>query len=149
MEYTSKLEEFEVDAIILGCTHFPFLARAIRDLLPESVALIDPAEMLVRQLICDLELNVPLEQISEPFAELHCTHVGSFYTTGNPSAFAQTAAICLGKNHAAMVSADGVDLLPVEALIATDMATMEPGLPSNVVPIAPLMNPSDSKIVAP
>jgi glutamate racemase len=149
MEYTCKLEEFEVDAIILGCTHFPFLARAIRDLLPESVALIDPAEMLIRQLISDLDLNVPLEQITEPFAELHCTHAGSFYTTGNPGAFAQTAGICLGKDHASMVASAGVDLLPIEALMESDMAPLEQSLPSNVVPIVPMKNPSDSKIVAP
>jgi glutamate racemase len=151
MEYTSQLEEFGVDAIILGCTHFPFLTRAIRDLLPETVALVDPAEMLVRQLIQDLELPVPLEQISEPVAELHCPHQGWFYTTGEAGAFEQTASVCLGKNHASMVN--GVHQLPVEVLTAAifNDAHMHDGLmPSNVVPMPPLKSaPPTSKIVAP
>ncbi|HEY9789756.1 MAG TPA: glutamate racemase [Candidatus Obscuribacterales bacterium] len=152
MEYSSKLEEFEVEAIILGCTHFPFLARALRDLLPDTVQLIDPAEMLVRQLVSDLGLNVPVEQTEEPVAFLHPTHPGVFYTTGSPTTFAQTASICLGKDHASLVPSSDVQLLPLELL--RSVATMDAdrpdfGLPSNVVPMPPAKATPDSKIVAP
>lgn len=37
------------DHIVLGCTHYPFLAPLIRDLLPAGVDLIDPSDAVVRQ----------------------------------------------------------------------------------------------------
>lgn len=152
MEYTSKLEEFEAEAIVLGCTHFPFLARALRDLLPDTVALVDPAEMLARQLIFDLDLDIPVEQMAEPVAELHCTHAGVFYTTGNPAAFVQNASICLGKDHATLVPSGSVESLALDVLTSSGAGRVqypELGLPSNVVPMSALKNTPDSKIVAP
>jgi glutamate racemase len=35
----------DLDALIFGCTHYPLLERHFRAVLPERVALIDPAEM--------------------------------------------------------------------------------------------------------
>ncbi|MBU1596604.1 MAG: glutamate racemase, partial [Proteobacteria bacterium] len=36
------------DCLVLGCTHFPVLARAIRSVLPQGVCLIDSAETTAR-----------------------------------------------------------------------------------------------------
>ncbi|SCK05013.1 glutamate racemase [Vogesella sp. LIG4] len=38
-----------VDHVVLGCTHYPFLAPLLRDLLPAHIDLIDPSDAVVRQ----------------------------------------------------------------------------------------------------
>ena len=40
---------------MLGCTHYPFLRKAIRKLLGDSITLIDTSEAVVRQLKRQLE----------------------------------------------------------------------------------------------
>jgi glutamate racemase len=42
-EYLAPFLEMDVSALILGCTHYPLFAAAIRETLGESVALIDSA----------------------------------------------------------------------------------------------------------
>lgn len=155
MEYTSKLEEQEVEAIILGCTHFPFLHRAIRDLLPSSVILVDPAELLVKQLVSDLSLNIDPEDLKEPIAEIYCSHTSRIYTTGNASAFAATAAVCLGRTESVLVAHSSTFNVPLEVITNTSVGEgiTDPAEPanavSNVVPLPPLKTPlpSDTKII--
>ena len=43
-EYLAPFMELDVSALILGCTHYPIFAGAIRETLGEEVALIDSAE---------------------------------------------------------------------------------------------------------
>jgi glutamate racemase len=152
IEYTSKMEEQEVEAIILGCTHFPFLRKAIRDLLPTSIALIDPAELLARQIAHDLGLQIPDELLSDAIAEIHCHHTSTFYTTGSASLFAQTASTCLGKSDAPLVPISNVFGLPLEAIESSVMPRRDKQVPdfptaSNVVQLPPVKG--DSKSVAP
>ncbi|WP_295746566.1 glutamate racemase [uncultured Limosilactobacillus sp.] len=45
----SPLAGKQLDALIMGCTHFPFLQMEFRKTLGSSVALIDPAEETVKQ----------------------------------------------------------------------------------------------------
>ncbi|MCF6269001.1 MAG: glutamate racemase [Melioribacteraceae bacterium] len=40
-EYLQDLKDFEVDTVILGCTHYPLLAGVIQEVMGESVTLID------------------------------------------------------------------------------------------------------------
>lgn len=47
-EYLSPLIEAEVDSLILGCTHFPYLTPLLAEIMGENVTLINPAhEMAV------------------------------------------------------------------------------------------------------
>lgn len=46
--YLRSLKEKEIDALILGCTHYPLLKRVIGSILP-GVTLIDPAEEAAKQ----------------------------------------------------------------------------------------------------
>lgn len=48
--YLKPLKEAGVDALILGCTHYPFLEPVIRELLGEDVLIIDPARAVVKEL---------------------------------------------------------------------------------------------------
>lgn len=45
----SPLLAQDVDHIVLGCTHYPFLSPLIRSLLPEHIDIIDPSDAVVRQ----------------------------------------------------------------------------------------------------
>lgn len=153
IEYTSKMEEAEAEAIILGCTHFPFLARAIRDLLPANVALIDPAELLAQQIAHDLGLGISRELLLDTIPEIHCHHTSTFFTTGSASAFAQNAAVCLGKTDGTLVPASSVFGLPLEVVENSVMPVSESTdstsfSVSNVVPLPPPFK-GDSKSVAP
>lgn len=44
-----------IDHLVLGCTHYPFLAAAIRDIIGEGVALVNPAAAVARHTAAVLE----------------------------------------------------------------------------------------------
>jgi len=46
IEYLSIFDEMELNTLIYGCTHYPWIASTIRHVLPESVDFVDPAEHL-------------------------------------------------------------------------------------------------------
>lgn len=48
--YTQPLLEAGCDTLILGCTHYPFLRPALRQLLPSHVHLVDTGAAVARQL---------------------------------------------------------------------------------------------------
>jgi glutamate racemase len=48
--FVAPLLEAGCDTLILGCTHYPFLKPLLRQLVPESVSLIDTGEAVARQL---------------------------------------------------------------------------------------------------
>ena len=50
IEYLKPLLRSKVEAIILGCSHYPLLKPLLKELLPNNVRLIDPAIGLARKL---------------------------------------------------------------------------------------------------
>ncbi|TFZ32803.1 glutamate racemase, partial [Pseudomonas syringae] len=48
--YVEPLLAARCDTLILGCTHYPFLKPLLRQMLPESVTLIDTGAAVARQL---------------------------------------------------------------------------------------------------
>ena len=57
--YTEPLLVRGADTLILGCTHYPFLATLIRDVAGENIALIDTGEAVARQLQHRLLAELP------------------------------------------------------------------------------------------
>ncbi|ODA41458.1 glutamate racemase [Desulfosporosinus sp. BG] len=57
--YLTPLQAAGVDALILGCTHYPFLEPVIREILGEDVLIVDPALAVVQ------ELKVLLQQMDQ------------------------------------------------------------------------------------
>ena len=49
-EYLSPLKEKGIDALILGCTHYPLLKETIRSVMGEGVALVDSSVVVAREL---------------------------------------------------------------------------------------------------
>jgi glutamate racemase len=56
-QYLQPLRDAGVDTIVLGCTHYPFLAPVIRELAGEMVDVVDPAEETVKELAALLALQ--------------------------------------------------------------------------------------------
>ena len=54
-EHLKPIQDAGADTLVLGCTHYPFLRKAIRQLLGESINLIDTSDAVVRQLKRRLE----------------------------------------------------------------------------------------------
>ena len=50
-QYLQPLQEAGIDTIVLGCTHYPFLAPVIRELAGHAIAVVDPAEETVKELV--------------------------------------------------------------------------------------------------
>ena len=57
--YTAPLLEKGADTLILGCTHYPFLAPLIRDVVGEDITLIDTGAAVARQLQRRLLTKLP------------------------------------------------------------------------------------------
>jgi glutamate racemase len=49
-KHLEPIQDAGADTLVLGCTHYPFLRKAIRKLLGESITLIDTSDAVVRQL---------------------------------------------------------------------------------------------------
>ena len=54
-EYADTLKEKNVDTVILGCTHYPFVREYLQEAFGPGVTIIDPAEATALQAKADLE----------------------------------------------------------------------------------------------
>ena len=98
MPYVRELVRQDVEAIVFGCTHYPFLRaalnRTIRKLTDKTIVAIDPSEILAS------ELSVYKNGFNHPF-DLSGLKV-SLATTGNAARFAEKAAILLNQDASKM-----------------------------------------------
>ncbi len=86
--YTAPLLAHGADTLILGCTHYPFLAPLIREIVGDNIALIDTGEAVARHLksrlltelpkhlACRVETR-PTEQFFTSSDEKHSAHTMS------------------------------------------------------------------------
>ncbi|MCQ8116154.1 glutamate racemase [Methylomonas rosea] len=58
VRYLAPLLRAGADTIVLGCTHYPFLAPLIRDIVGPDVAIIDPATAVAKELVRRLNGNL-------------------------------------------------------------------------------------------
>lgn len=87
-EYLAPLMNQNIDVLVLGCTHYPYLEEEIRRLVGPDVAIVDPAEETVRAtsvLLCRLGLASPEK-----------TGPDEFMVSGDPEKFARVAENLLG-----------------------------------------------------
>ncbi|NTW04919.1 MAG: glutamate racemase [Peptococcaceae bacterium] len=76
-KYLTPLMELEIDTLVLGCTHYPFLKKAIVNILGENVNIIDTGHAVAKQINRILSINNLKNSKSTPGKE-------SFFTSGNP-----------------------------------------------------------------
>lgn len=91
-QYLRPLREAEIDTLILGCTHYPFMTTAVRNIMGPGVAIVDPAEEVGRQV-------ASLTPAAEGSALAGSSRPDNiFFTSGDPSKFSRLAAKLLGEN---------------------------------------------------
>lgn len=84
-------QEAHVDALVLGCTHFPFLEEQMRQILGSHVAILDSDAAVARQTKRVLERNIMVSDTKSPSY--------SFYTTGDAKKFEKIAKKLVGKEY--------------------------------------------------
>lgn len=83
-EYLRPLHDVDIDVLILGCTHYPLLAHVLRDVLGDSVKLVDSAHetalevhrVLDEQDLLRTELEPPLHAFAASDSPLRFREVG-------------------------------------------------------------------------
>lgn len=75
--YTAPLLARGADTLILGCTHYPFLAPLIRDVAGTDITLVDTGAAVARQLQRRMSLELP--------ARTHSDTAARFFTSGDPA----------------------------------------------------------------
>jgi glutamate racemase len=83
--------EKNIDTVVLGCTHYPFVIPLIEEIVGENVRVIDPAPSVARQVKRLLEAG---GMRSDPSAR---GNVG-FYTSGDPGALKSLLPVLLGES---------------------------------------------------
>ncbi|HOO55300.1 MAG TPA: glutamate racemase [bacterium] len=89
-DYLSPMLREDIDTLVLGCTHLPFIRTIIQDVVTEAVTLIDPARRTA--VLC-----MKLLHDNDSMLENH-TEIGTkqFYVTGDPDSFKSTAKLLVG-----------------------------------------------------
>jgi glutamate racemase len=68
-KHLEPIQDAGADTIVLGCTHYPFLRKAIRKLLGESITLIDTSDAVVKQLKRQLD-TLKHSSVSSEFGQV-------------------------------------------------------------------------------
>jgi len=82
----SELKARQAAAVVLGCTHYPFLSAELATMLDGQVELIDPAALLVTDLAGNLGVT----------PAPHAPARAEIAVTGAVAAFENAASACLG-----------------------------------------------------
>jgi len=90
-EYLKPLISAGIDTLILGCTHYPHLAKVIKEIVGPSVSLIDPAVEAVTQAKNMLKKAGTIKTTDSPAK-------GSFLVTGSAIHFQDVGSRLLGKS---------------------------------------------------
>ena len=56
-EFLQPMLEQNIDCLVLGCTHYPYLIPVLKDILPQNITIIDSGEAVARQSKAILERN--------------------------------------------------------------------------------------------
>ncbi|MCS7078514.1 MAG: glutamate racemase [Chloracidobacterium sp.] len=89
-EYLAPLRRAAVDTLVLGCTHYPLLTKAIRQAVGESVTLVDSGACAAREVAAVLERrSACAPPDARPFTR--------FCVTDASERFRRVAALCLGE----------------------------------------------------
>jgi glutamate racemase len=121
LKYVDAMKAARVEAIILGCTHFPFLRKHIQKLAGEDIRIIDPAESLtaesigvLKKFINEISNGLEAEELSgNALLAPDMSFNTRFHVTGAIEQFRLAAGICLGQ-----------PITPVHALSLNELASV-------------------------
>ncbi|HXG91935.1 MAG TPA: glutamate racemase [Blastocatellia bacterium] len=89
-EYLADLRVSRVDALVLGCTHYPILRPVIEEVMGDHISYIDSGEAVADEVARLLEEQSLLRQSAEPRTE-------EFYVTDSAARFRRVAELFLGR----------------------------------------------------
>ena len=96
--YTAPLLARGADTLILGCTHYPFLAPLIREMVGDSIALVDTGAAVARQLQRRIQAELPARQLSvHPEPAEGRTTSEQFFTSGDAEQATRIMSLLWGK----------------------------------------------------
>lgn len=101
--YLAPLREAGVDALILGCTHYPIISAVIGQAMGEAVVLVDPGREAAQALAQALAQQGLLCSASGP-------RETAFFVTDEPESFTSVAELFLGHNvhgHTQRITIEG------------------------------------------
>lgn len=100
-KYLKNIIEAHVDALVLGCTHYPILRQVIQEIVGDGVTLIDSGEATAEEVAALLSKKklANAERIYEATREL-CDDLDNFYVTDAAERFARVAERFLGAKPA-------------------------------------------------
>ena len=112
-KYLEAMKEFQPDALVLGCTHYPILREVIQQTVGEDVKLIDSGEATaeeVEKLLIEKGLSNPARHAGERHL---CDDLDHFYVTDAAERFAHVAERFLGAKPSKLEAIEvyGVDEL--------------------------------------
>jgi len=81
--------EKNIDTVVLGCTHYPFVIPLIQEIVGENVRVIDPAPAVAKQVKRLLEAE-GVKNNSSTLGKVR------FYTSGDPEEFKSLSSVLLG-----------------------------------------------------
>ncbi|MBZ4687306.1 MAG: glutamate racemase [Clostridia bacterium] len=88
-EYVTKLMEKNIDTLILGCTHYPYLRDVITAILGSEVKIVDPAIETVK------EANLIFNSSGKPLQKKNKKEI--YYVSGDPNSFRKVGSKLTGK----------------------------------------------------
>lgn len=81
-KYLSPMIESNIDYLVLGCSHYPYLIPQIKKILPQNITIIDSGEAVAKQTKKILQESVGFRENSSPSN-------GVFYTNTNPKVLSE------------------------------------------------------------
>lgn len=115
-KYLSEIVDFNVDSLVLGCTHYPILRNVIQQTVGENVNLIDSGEACAEEVDAllkekDLENSLPSTRGKRQL----CDDLDHFYVTDAADRFARVAERFLGTKPAKLEAVEvfGTDELGI------------------------------------
>lgn len=93
--YLGSLKQSGIDALILGCTHYPLLKKAIREFIGNAVRLVDSAEETAKEVETTLKKAVLTRRNGKG--------IHSFFVTDAPDRFIEVGRRFLGEKVASAV----------------------------------------------
>lgn len=89
-EYLQSIKAFNVDTLVLGCTHYPYLENVISDVMGEGVTLINSAEAVAARVRAEL-LRSGIETKQQSRGGI------SYYTSDSVEKFKELGGLFLGE----------------------------------------------------
>lgn len=89
--YLLPLKKKKIDALILGCTHYPLLENMVREIMGDNVAVVNPAETLAKDLKEFLKNNPAIER------KIKKGNGHQFFFSDEPYNFQKISHLCFNK----------------------------------------------------